>query len=110
MSTYLKNKKHISSKLATSSKKNRKRAREPENADVDKYVYKWFKHTRDKKIPLSGLLIRAKAEQFALQLEKHNFKAMDGSMVSKKEMAVWEQTILVCGSGHRFFCACKCRK
>jgi len=41
-------------------------------------IYKWFKQARDKKIPLSGLVIRAIAEEFALQLEKHNFKASSG--------------------------------
>jgi hypothetical protein len=68
LSTYLKNKETILNKLATSSVKGRKRTREPENPDVDECVYKWFKQTRDKKIPLSGLLIRAKAEEFPLKL------------------------------------------
>jgi len=75
LSTCLKNKETILNKLATSSVKGRKRAREPENPDVDECVYKWFKQTRDKKIPLSGLLIRAKPEEFALKLGKINFKA-----------------------------------
>jgi len=71
--------------LATSSVKGRKRVREPENPDVDEFVYKWFKQTRDKKIPLSGLLIRAKAEEFALKLGKINFKASNGWLDGFKE-------------------------
>lgn len=43
LSTYLENKENILSKLATSSKKIRKRAREPENHDVVECIYKWFK-------------------------------------------------------------------
>ncbi|CAI6364434.1 unnamed protein product [Macrosiphum euphorbiae] len=50
LSTYLKNKEIILNKLATSSVKGRKRAREPENNDVDECVYKWFTQTSDKKI------------------------------------------------------------
>lgn len=78
LSTYLKNRDAILSKLATSGGKNRKRARRPENPDVDECVLKWFKQSRENKVPLSGLLIKAKAEEFALQLEKHNFKASNG--------------------------------
>jgi hypothetical protein len=47
LSIYLENKETILNKLATSSK----RAREPENPDFDECVYKWFKQTRDEKIP-----------------------------------------------------------
>lgn len=43
LSTYLENKENILSKLSTSSKKIRKRAREPENPDVVECIYKWFK-------------------------------------------------------------------
>ncbi|VVC38403.1 Hypothetical protein CINCED_3A007896 [Cinara cedri] len=85
LSTYLKNKETILCNLATSYKRGRKRVREPENPDVDECVYKWFKQTRDKEIPLSGLLIREKAEEFALKLEKHNFKATNGWLNGFKE-------------------------
>lgn len=85
LSTYLKNRDTILSKLATSGGKNRKRARRPENPDVDERVLKWFKQSREKKVPLSGLLIKAKAEEFALQLEKHNFKASNGWLDGFKE-------------------------
>jgi hypothetical protein len=44
LNTY--NKKNILCKLATFSKKDRKRAREPENPDIVECVYKWFKQNR----------------------------------------------------------------
>lgn len=69
LSTYLKNKEKILSNESESGK-DRKRMRPPENPDVDECVLKWFKQARDKKIPLSGQLLRAKAEQFASELEK----------------------------------------
>ncbi|KAL4098280.1 hypothetical protein QTP88_022918 [Uroleucon formosanum] len=53
LSTYLKNKEKILNKLATSSVKGRKRARKPENPDVDECVYKWFKHVT-KRYPLAS--------------------------------------------------------
>uniref|UniRef100_A0A1B6KQS9 HTH CENPB-type domain-containing protein n=1 Tax=Graphocephala atropunctata TaxID=36148 RepID=A0A1B6KQS9_9HEMI len=77
LSTFLKNKDKILSS-AQEFDKDRKRLREPENPAVDNCVLKWFKQARDKKIPLSGPLIRAKAEQFAKELGKKNFKASTG--------------------------------
>ncbi|UYV62923.1 hypothetical protein LAZ67_2002512 [Cordylochernes scorpioides] len=58
-STYLKNKEKI---LRSESEcdKGRKRLREPGNPDLDKCVLKWFKQTRDKKIPLDGFKERNK--------------------------------------------------
>lgn len=32
-------------------------AKEPDNPEMDECMLKWFKHARDKNIPLSGLLI-----------------------------------------------------
>lgn len=77
LSTYLKNKDKILSS-AEEVDKGRKRLREPEHPNLDNCVLKWFKQARDKKIPLSGPLIRAKAEQFAKELGKENFKASTG--------------------------------
>lgn len=82
LSTYLKNKDKI---LGSESVKNRKRLREPENPDVDQCVLKWFKQTRDKNTPVSGPLLRSKAEQFATELEKPNFKASTGWLDGFKE-------------------------
>ena len=80
LSTFLKNKDKI-----LKCNLNRKRAREPENPDVDECVLKWFKQTREKNIPLSGTLVRAKAEEFAVSLGKNNFKASSGWLDGFKE-------------------------
>ncbi|UYV69083.1 hypothetical protein LAZ67_6002306, partial [Cordylochernes scorpioides] len=84
LSTYLKNKEKI---LRSESEcdKGRKRLREPGNPDLDKCVLKWFKQARDKKIPVSGHLIRSKAEQFATEMGKTNFKASSGWLDGFKE-------------------------
>ncbi|UYV77601.1 hypothetical protein LAZ67_15001684 [Cordylochernes scorpioides] len=63
----------------------RKRLREPGNPDLDKCVLKWFKQARDKKIPVSGPLIRIKAEQFATEMGKTDFKASSGWLDGFKE-------------------------
>lgn len=84
LSTYLKNRDKILSS-AVQFDKGRKRLRESDNPDVDNCVLKWFKQARDKKIPLSGPLIRAKAEQFARELGQQNFKASTGWLDGFKE-------------------------
>lgn len=84
LSTFLKNKDKILGR-EIDSVKGRKRLREPENPDVDQCVLKWFKQTRDKKIPVSGPLLRSKAEQFATELGKSNFKASTGWLDGFKE-------------------------
>ncbi|UYV69058.1 hypothetical protein LAZ67_6002200 [Cordylochernes scorpioides] len=65
--------------------KGRKRLREPGNPDLDKCVLKWFEQARDKKIPVSGHLIRSKAEQFATEMGKTDFKASSGWLDGFKE-------------------------
>lgn len=50
----------------------------PENPDIDQCVTNWFKQARDKNIPISGTLVRAEAKEFAIALEKTNFKASTG--------------------------------
>lgn len=79
LSTYLKNKdKILNSVTCTNSDESKKRAKGPENPDVDECVKKWFRQARDKKIALSGPLVTAKAAEFAQQLGKTNFKASNG--------------------------------
>ncbi|GBM87320.1 hypothetical protein AVEN_53501-1 [Araneus ventricosus] len=58
--------------------KYRKRTRGSDNPDVDGCVLKWFKEARDRNIPISGHIMRAKAEQFASALGKQDFKASTG--------------------------------
>lgn len=82
-STYLKNNEHFSRKLAT--KKGRKRFRKSKNPNVDECVFKLFKQTLNNNIPLGELLIKVKAGEFGLKLEKHNFKASNGQLNNFKE-------------------------
>lgn len=84
LSTFLKNKDKILSS-ANDSAKDRKRVRGPENPDVDECVLKWLKQARDKQIPVSGPMLRAKAEEFASGLNKQDFKASTGWLHGFKE-------------------------
>lgn len=59
LSTYLEKKENILKRLTTSSKKDRKRAREPESPDVDECV--WFKQTRDKKMSTEWAVEKSKS-------------------------------------------------
>lgn len=77
-STYLKNKDKILRSETQNKTKARKRTRGPDNPNVDKCVLKWFKQARDNKIPISGPIMRTKAEQFASALGNQAFKASTG--------------------------------
>jgi transposase-like protein len=68
LSSFLKNKDKILSNFSSGNVKDRKRAREPDNPEVDECVLKWFKQARDKAIPLSGPLLQAKEEEFSASL------------------------------------------
>ncbi|CAG2061327.1 unnamed protein product [Timema podura] len=63
----------------------RKRLRGPENPYVDNHVLKWFKQARDKRVPVSGPLLRAKAEHFTYELGKTDFKASAGGLDGFKQ-------------------------
>ncbi|XP_057658528.1 tigger transposable element-derived protein 4-like [Diorhabda carinulata] len=84
LSTFLKNKEKIISDFSQSSQ-SRKRCRGPENEGVEGCVKKWFKQARDKKVPVSGLIIQAKAQQVASSLNCHNFKASNGWLRNFKD-------------------------
>nr|CAD7593036.1 unnamed protein product [Timema genevievae] len=75
--TFLKNKQKMLSN-ENESGQDRKRLRVSENPYVDNCVLKWFKQARDKKVPVNCPLLRAKAEHFASELGKTNFKASAG--------------------------------
>ncbi|XP_057339399.1 tigger transposable element-derived protein 4-like [Microplitis mediator] len=51
-----------------------KRARTTEHNDIDQALLKWFKHQRSNNIPISGPILQEKANDFARQLGKENFK------------------------------------
>ena len=49
-----------------------------ENEDLDKAVYTWFHNTRAKNGPVSGVVLKEKALQFAKSLHLDDFRASDG--------------------------------
>lgn len=65
--------------------KDRKQSREPDHPDVEECMLKWFRQARDRNIPLSGLLVRIKAEEFAAGLRINGFKASTGWLDGFKE-------------------------
>ncbi|XP_033228933.1 tigger transposable element-derived protein 4-like [Belonocnema kinseyi] len=72
----LKNKDKIIQDYSSSqTNQSRKRCREVTNKELDGCVTKWFKQARDKKIPVSGPILQAKAQEFASSLDCSNFKA-----------------------------------
>uniref|UniRef100_H3AUL7 HTH CENPB-type domain-containing protein n=1 Tax=Latimeria chalumnae TaxID=7897 RepID=H3AUL7_LATCH len=56
----------------------RKRIRAPVHEDIDEAIHRWFVAARDKNIPVSGDLLKSKAEQFARSLDIENFKCSNG--------------------------------
>ena len=46
--------------------------------NIDKAVYKWFINARERNVPISGLIIREKALDFAKQFNVPDFKASEG--------------------------------
>lgn len=92
LSTILKNKEKIRSSLWLAVK----RHRNPEFPDIEKCIYKWFVNCRGKNIPISGLLIRDKASQFAKTLGHNEFSASVGWLGNfKKRHGICFKTI--CG-------------
>ena len=58
--------------------KNRKRFREGKDNEVDEALKLWFTDARNRGLPCSGPLLRAKAEDLAKNLGKTDFVASDG--------------------------------
>lgn len=79
LSTFLKHENKILSHVVDLPKKNlRKRMKPPKHPQVNQCLIKWFKQQRDKNVPLSGPLVKAKAEEFAASLGIEGFKASSG--------------------------------
>ena len=49
-----------------------------ENEDLDKAVYTWFHNTHANNVPVSGVVLKEKALQFAKSLHLDDFRASDG--------------------------------
>ena len=58
--------------------KNRKRPRECKDSEVDEALKLWFINARERGLPCSGPLLKAKAEDLARNLGKTDFVASDG--------------------------------
>uniref|UniRef100_H3A9N6 HTH CENPB-type domain-containing protein n=1 Tax=Latimeria chalumnae TaxID=7897 RepID=H3A9N6_LATCH len=56
----------------------RKRICAPEHEDIEEAIHHWFVAAREKNIPVSGDLLKSKAEQFARSLDIENFKCSNG--------------------------------
>ena len=56
----------------------RQKVKRAENEDLDKAVYTWFHNTRTNNIPVSGVVLKEKALQFAKSLHLDDFRASDG--------------------------------
>lgn len=78
LSTYLKNEKKILEDSDSKKNKLSKRLKKQKYPEVNKCLLKWFKQQRDKNIPISGIIMKAKAEEFAISLNITNFKASSG--------------------------------
>lgn len=49
-----------------------------EGLQVDKLCYEWFVKARNKSIPISGPLLKAKAKEIAEKIDYNDFRASDG--------------------------------
>lgn len=58
--------------------KSSKKIRKPKFEDLDAAMLSWFHNQRQNNVPISGPIVKAKAEKFAEQLGINNFKASEG--------------------------------
>lgn len=58
--------------------KTSKKLRKPKFEDLDQVMLSWFNCQRQNNVPISGRIIKARAEKFAEQLGVINFKASEG--------------------------------
>lgn len=58
--------------------KSPKKLRKPKFEDLDQAMLSWFNNQRQNNVPISGPIVKAKAEKFAEQLGIINFKASEG--------------------------------
>ena len=82
LSTILKNRDSLLAKHALGSNK-KKRYREPTRLEVDAALFQWFTAARLQSIPISGEILKAKAEELSkalprLRLWNHGLALVDG--------------------------------
>eukprot|EP00794_Sanderia_malayensis_P019313 gene19313-biopygen16194 len=56
----------------------RQKMRKADNENLDKAVYAWFQNTRANNVPVSGVILKNKALEFATSLHLPDFRASDG--------------------------------
>ena len=56
----------------------RQKMKRAENKDLDKAVYTWFHNTHANNVPVSGVVLKEKALQFAKSLHLDDFRASEG--------------------------------
>ena len=59
---------------------------------LDKAVYTWFHNTRTNNVPVSGVVLKKKALQFAKCWHLDDFRASDGHNVSFREVSGEEKS------------------
>lgn len=84
LSTWIKSAEKIKADYAQggAARKRQKTALFP---DIDDALYLWFRDARTRNIPISGPILRTKAEQLAKDLGHPTFKASDGYITRFKE-------------------------
>lgn len=55
-----------------------KRLRESKHSDIDRSLHEWFKCQRSKNVPLTGPILRQKANEFAALMGKEYFQCSEG--------------------------------
>ena len=60
------------------SMKQGKRQRSGKDPEVEEALHKWFKSVLDRGVRISGMVLRVKAEEFAVKLGKSDFVATEG--------------------------------
>ena len=97
MSTLIKNRPRIEQQYNMSkSDPTRKRIRTAALDDVEEALIKWFRDVRGKNLPVSGPLLKEKADMFAKSLGHADFKASNGWLARFKERNNIRQ-LRVCG-------------
>ena len=69
LSTIWKNKDSLHAKTALGVNKKQKRHRDPTRLQVDAALFQWFAAARSQSIPISGEVLKAKAEELSKQLD-----------------------------------------
>lgn len=84
LSTWVKNKEKILKAYEEGHAK-RQRLKTAEFENIDAATYKWFLSKRCQNVPITGIMVQAKALYFAIKLNITNFQASDGWLRNWKE-------------------------